>query len=176
MTDLNKSSTRSTTELLISIEEKLLLLTKMLVTNDMNNKLILDRLNRMFKNSEPIVNTANSIDSNKIDNATRTKKSQSNKTAIESKESKIPVGQRVVDGQGKDLFFANVNIYDIDNNVVGETKTNAVGKWQTYLPVGKFIIKIISNTDKNKIESSQVVEIQKEMKSLQLPIFSLKQS
>jgi len=203
------TSVRKVSDILLSLEEKILTLTKTVAANDMNNKLILGNLNKLLaKTVEPVM--SGKMPSVTADTDNKRENSQPvllevnknspivNKRQIitkpevmptselpapiharaDEKKSKIPVGQRITDNKGKDLFMADVLVTNLETNeVVNKSKTNAVGKWQTYLPVGKYSIhisKIIDSTTLNKIEALQEIEITPQMKSLQLPIAIIK--
>jgi hypothetical protein len=204
------TSVRKVSDILLSLEEKILILTKTVAANDMNNKLILGNLNKLLaKTPEPIMSGKMPSVTADTDNKVQTSQPvllEINKnspivnkrqiitkpevpstpselpvhthTRMDEKKSKIPVGQRITDNKGKDLFMADVLVTNLETNeVVNKSKTNAVGKWQTYLPVGKYsvhISKIIDSTTLNKIESLQEIEITPQMKSLQLPIAIIK--
>jgi len=205
--DLRKAS-----DVLISLEEKVLTLIKAVSANDMNNKLILDRLNKLLAkptavpeqlptamtmpsvtadvtrsgaskifsppspmevSQAPIINKKNIIQVEPL-----VKETKVSTQATQLNLPKIPVGQRITDNKGKDLFMADVIITNLDTKeVINKSKTNAVGKWQTYLSVGRYSISITKITDSvtfNKIESLQEIEITPQMKSLQLPIAIIK--
>lgn len=227
MSDPENNDSRTVTDVLLSLEAKVLMMIKTISANDMNNKLILNalnKLNKVFENSvvslpqsvapsPPVFNgpypsviadvapsnsripsqkQAIEINQNPIVNKKQviTKTELPIKPELRIKElkeltakaqvqaqsnvSKIPVGQRITDNKGKDLFMADVLVTDLINGeVVNKLKTNAVGKWQTYLPVGKYSIHVSKITDSvslNKIESLQEIEVTSQMKSLQLPI------
>lgn len=93
-------------------------------------------------------------------------------------ERKIPIMQRVCDDRGKDLFMADVIIYDEHQNQIQKIKTNAVGKYQTVLTPGKYKIHI-SKMDMNsnsKIESMQEIDINTNDKAISLPLASIKRT
>jgi hypothetical protein len=201
---------RKVSDILLSLEEKILTLTKTVAANDMNNKLILGNLNKLLaKSIEPVISGKMPSVTADTDNKRETpqpvllevnknppivnKRQIITKPEVtpvsfelptpthvraDEKKSKIPVGQRITDNKGKDLFMADVLVTNLETNeVVNKSKTNAVGKWQTYLPVGKYsvhISKITDSTTLNKIESLQEIEITPQMKSLQLPIAIIK--
>src|SRR5690606_15581526 len=155
--------------------------------NDINNKLILDRLNKLLvskgtdaikskdvnSNSLPfpmemnekpiavkrqtikeIINTDNNFKINPEDFAKPTEKTtkSSKKISKENGANKVPVGQRVKDTNGKDLFMADVIIHDLsDNSVVSKVKTNALGKWQSFLSSGNYSVHISKITDPNTL-------------------------
>lgn len=192
------SSDRKATDILIALEEKVLLLTKVVAANDMNNKLILDRLNKLLLISSgtqtPISNVQKSseVTQDRIsvsgappleisDTPTTVSRRQSipdDKPLSSDKNlSRIPVGQRITDSNGKDLFMADVVITNVvTNEILNKSKTNAVGKWQAYLPIGKYAVHVIKtdHSTMNKIESLQEIEITPQMKSLQLPVAIIK--
>lgn len=208
----NNKDIRKVSDILLSLEQQIILLIKMISNNDMNNKLVLDRLNKLISlndsnvsggsksngsmevekspilpsvepsieiNKEPIKSRKRNITQikNSEDNVSYEQTANHMEKEKSSKTGKIPVGQRVTDHNGKDLFMADVLITNINTGDTHKCKTNAVGKWQAYLEVGKYYVaisKIIDPNTLNKIESLQEIEIKPEMKSLQLPIIFIK--
>lgn len=207
---------RKISDVLLSLEEKVLTLIKAVSANDMNNKLILNNLNKLLSKqpTQVTTTTTNTImpsvtadvpghrepsrpstleishqppvvhkrqvitqpENNSIKELRQLTEKKLEQVQINV--PKIPVGQRITDNKGKDLFMADVLITNIDTGeVINKSKTNAVGKWQTYLPIGKYsvhISKIIDSVTLNKIESLQEIEVTPQMKSLQLPIAIIK--
>lgn len=199
MTEPRKSS-----DVLVSIEQGLHKLTVLVAAQDLNNKLILNCLNKLIGNKQ-FNNLATPSKAEIIADAVLGEKKAispsppsieiSSSPALQRKQLagvetnpllikapqkkelvnfKIPVGQRVTDAAGKDLFMADVTITDLSNNVVvSKSKTSIAGKWQAQLSAGKYLIDIVRVTDpdtKQKIQSRQEVEITETMKSLQLPV------
>src|SRR5271165_1558320 len=191
---------RKTSDILLSIEEKMTLLIKTIAAGDLNNRLILDRLNKMLtQNNTSNISDANAtkiippptvIEMNQepakmsrkqppVQFAEETIEKLKEKKAKASNISKIPIGQRITDQNGKDIFNAKVKITNLQNQeVLADIRTNAQGKWATYLGVGKYSVHMIkSETDPdptNKIECLQEIEVLPGMKSLQLPVISIK--
>lgn len=85
---------------------------------------------------------------------------------------KVPVVQRITDQEGKDLYMASVQVLDQNGKEILKTTTNAVGKWQGYLPSGNFNVKIqkIDAASKNKIEDVRSVVIPNTNKTFTLPV------
>lgn len=202
MSDIEATKdTRKVSDVLLSLEEKIILLTKTVAANDLNNRLILDRLNKLLGNegntvplkvetkpAEPVKVVVPPASMVEVSDEPIKPRKQFTMQPIEEvapvknkkdkSVSKIPVGQRVTDNNGKDLFMADVVITDLDTNeVITKVKTNAVGKWQAYLSVGNYsvhISKIIDPNTLHKIESMQEIEITPQAKSLQLPVIIIK--
>lgn len=179
MTDEN----RKASDILISLEEKLNTVLKLVSVYDMNTKLILDRTNKIFsilekmqlpeqpkpqlpqeeKKEEDIVQVQKGetiqIEEKPFINK-RGRKSQ----AIKS-DRKIPVIQQVVmkteNNSLKDVFLADVNILDEENNLVHKCKTNTSGKWQAQLSAGKYNINIVKTdtSTKRKHDISKQIEV-----------------
>jgi hypothetical protein len=200
--------TRKVTDVLLSLEEKIILLIKTISANDMNNKLILDRLNKLV--SQGNVSVPTTAETVKVSESSKTitapnqspielseepvkprkqftfqpiiesanTASSSSKEKKEKSVSKIPVGQRITDNNGKDLFMADVVVKDLTTGeVAAKLKTNAVGKWQAYLGAGNYSVHVSKITDANtmhKIESLQEIEVNAQAKSLQLPLIIIK--
>jgi len=171
---------RKATEILLSLEEKVNSLLKIISLYDFNTKLILDKINKIskileknpveVKNKQVVqefsqnpINISNSPIINTKPSAVVT---QEKKTAS---GKKVPISQRITDDKGRDLFMADVLITDENNNEILKTKTNAVGKWQAHLPVGSYNV-LISKIDssKNKIEVSQNISVSEKDEDLKL--------
>jgi predicted membrane-bound mannosyltransferase len=89
-----------------------------------------------------------------------------------SNAKKIPVVQRITDSTGKDLYLADTFIFDSNGQQVAKTKTNAVGKWQAYLPPGQYKVKIekVDAASKKKIESEQTITVPNSNSTFTLPV------
>lgn len=70
-------------------------------------------------------------------------------------ERKVPVQQRVTYSDTKSVTSANVEIYDTNNTLVRQVKTNQAGKWMTSLPPGNYSVKVtkFQTNIKPKVES-----------------------
>lgn len=189
--ETQSNATRKATEVILSVEEKLDLVIKTVSSQNHLIKLVLDRLNALVKQSgvnpgivkevpvEPQPPTKVEVVAPYVETSKEPVKLRRNTPSIlpanEEKEniSKIPVGQRVTDQNGKDLFMADVLITNLST---GETfnkiKTNAQGKWQMLLFPGKYsvlISKIVDPNTLSKIENLQEIEIPTKQKTFQLP-------
>lgn len=85
-----------------------------------------------------------------------------NQQPIQQDKGTITVTQRVVNGEGKSLFLADVAIVDnITGKQMRKLKTNASGSWTTTLNPSSYLIKIKKiDPALNKVfESSQIVEV-----------------
>lgn len=185
---ITETETRKVSDILLSLEEKIIVLMKSISLNEMNNKLILDRLNKLVSqqitaNKENIITPIMVVDkptpTTPIEMAKtppKLKRQPVNNQSAEKNKSKIPVAQRITNAQGKDVFMADVEIYDDKNDLIEKIKTNTIGKWQAYLQPGNYIIKIskiINPETKERLEKIQEIKIDAEMKSSQLSSFSL---
>lgn len=77
-------------------------------------------------------------------------------------QNAIPVMQRVVDGNGKSLFLADVEIFDANTmETVSKSRTNGTGKWMASLGVGsyKVIVRKMEKLTNNKKEISQDIQV-----------------
>ena len=176
MTDSSNKENRSSSEILISLEEKINLLIKVISASDMNSKLMLDRLNKLVKaaGQEPTALVSNAVVPSLPAIEMQMEPVQTKRNQPAKKKDltgKIPVGQKVSDSTGKDFFNAEVLITNLSDGEITKTKTNAIGKWQTYLGPGNYKINISKKTDPtsaNKLEFLQEINISSELKSLQL--------
>lgn len=77
-------------------------------------------------------------------------------------QNAIPVMQRVVNGHGKSLYLANVEVIDLSTmQTIYKTRTNGTGKWMASLGVGNYrvIIRKLEATTKETLEVTQDIEI-----------------
>ncbi len=89
----------------------------------------------------------------------------------------IPIIQRIVDGKGKSVFLADINIVDLTTNQsIFKTRTNGTGKWQASLPIGEYHITInkMESLNKTKIEAAQDVRIDGSQSQISLPMMIIK--
>lgn len=194
----NKNEPRSASDILSSLEEKMSVLIKTIAAGNLTNNLILNRLNQLVKvqagpgvSAEP-VKLPNAMVSpppmtvdivkpaqNKVEISKEIPilNRRDSIAAIAKTTKKIPVGQRIVDANGKDVFMADVVITDAGGNVFYKGKTNAVGKWQSYLSEGSYTVKVSKTIDPNTKEKStttQTIEVGSDAKSLKLDDFVIK--
>jgi len=180
-------SKRKTSDILLNIEKRLLELTQVIQAQDLNLKLILNKLNEGKKEIQGRMTSiqASSFEKSQIStprpetpSIELKKENKTSKRKVKDESvSKVPVLQRITDQNGKDLFMADVLITDLDTNeLVNRSKTNAQGKWQAYLIPGNYSIYIskMSSDGVNKIESLQEVEVTPGSKALQLPTAIIK--
>ncbi len=103
----------------------------------------------------------------------------SEKPKIDSSEqtNSVPVIQRVTDKNGKSVFLADVEIFNIGNmEVVHKTRTNGAGKWMSTLPVGeyKIFIRKRESTSKEKLEVVQNIIIDGAKSPFEIPVIVIK--
>lgn len=232
MIDANKqdNEVRKMSDILLSLEEQVKLLVKTISANDLNNKLILDRLNKLVATplpsvvvapppppsatKEPVVYSISPSmsDVNKAvlvprkspePKPTPVKKTDVAKPIVTSRsvvagpaqntrpvakatkssngeQGKIPVSQRVIDQNGKDIFLVDIVITDTaTGEIAAKSKTSAAGKWYAYLGDGTYTVhmsKVINPETEHKIESRQQIEVNTEQKALQLPTATINRS
>jgi len=82
----------------------------------------------------------------------------------------IPVQQRILYADGKNVYMANVDILDIENKLVKQTKTNQVGKWLASLSPGDYQVNVFkAGTQlKPKVELSYRVTIPNQDSTVEL--------
>ncbi len=73
----------------------------------------------------------------------------------------IPVQQKISYADGKNVYMANVQILDSNNNIIKQTKTNQTGKWLASLAPGDYKVMVSKSgtTLKPKVELSYSVTI-----------------
>lgn len=151
------SNEKMATDVLVSIDEKLSTVIKILQSYDNNLKLILNKINssssiaelpkKTTENNLPLLKTEVNIDPSKVKRDTN----------IVENSKKIPVIQRVVDKNGKDVFMADVHILDLNDILILKLKTNAIGKWQAQLKPGDYKVKI-SKTDSLTMTKNEIIQ------------------
>lgn len=206
------SEPRKASEVLLALEEKIDKLTKIVSVYDINVKLILDRVNKIYAYIEsmpedngqpPTTQDAQSkeivpISSEHVITEVESQIGQRRTARAETyqpispqplpelptqqvpmappnSDKKIPIIQRVtlVDGGGtaKDLFMAEVSIFNDNKELVLKTKTNAAGKWQAHLRAGSYTVNIVKTdtATKKKIEAMQEIIVNDSNTTLTLP-------
>lgn len=179
---------RKASDVLLSLEEKVNTLIKIVSVYDMNIKLILDRVNKIYSyieiiksedakndfiqsereiiktNADHLIAVAEAPIVNKrvaiIDPPLSAPgPSPSDKSTEVGNDKKVPVIQRVVGEKGKDLFMAEVSVLNMNKELVLKTKTNAVGKWQAYLKPGKYIVHLVKTDTETKKKIEAIQDI-----------------
>lgn len=98
-----------------------------------------------------------------------------NETEFKATDKKVPVIQRITDQNGKDIFMADVVIFNDKQESVYKTKSNAVGKWQAHLRPGRYTVSV-SKTDmssKKKLEVKQDITIPQSNATVTLDILKI---
>lgn len=90
----------------------------------------------------------------------------------------IPVSQRVVDGNGKSVFLADVEIINLSEPGITpfKTRTNGAGKWSYPLSAGNFRVNIRKreSVTKEKLEAVQDIQVDGSTSPLELPLMIIK--
>jgi hypothetical protein len=92
-------------------------------------------------------------------------------------QNAIPVMQRVVNGSGKSLFLAEVEIIDLSSmQQIYKTRTNGTGKWMASLGVGEYrvIIRKFEAATKEKLEVTQDIQVDGSQSPLELQTVIIK--
>lgn len=94
-------------------------------------------------------------------------------------QNAIPVMQRVVNGQGKSLFLADVDIVDLASmQMIYKTRTNGTGKWMASLGIGNYRITVnkYDPVAQERLEVSQEIMIDGSESKIDLPALIIKSS
>lgn len=181
---------RKATDILLDMEERLNIALKMISNLDMNMKIVVNRLNQQSNiqpgQTQPVqfqtpISNLPSLPqpedkqvietspedivglSEKPIKSARSPRSSVDTNNIEVKSGKkVPVQQRLVDQNGKDLFLAELQIMDVEKkNLIAKVRTNAAGKWQAALQPGRYSIQIVKtdSSTKKKYEATNDVNI-----------------
>ena len=86
---------------------------------------------------------------------------------------KIPLSQRIVDRNGTSLFKADIEVLDDQGHTVWKGQTNATGKWQAALGLGKYRVNIHKQTTNQKIQVAQDLTVN-EKTPKELPVMIVK--
>lgn len=89
----------------------------------------------------------------------------------------IPVSQRVVDGNGKSVFLADVEVTDLSGiQPPFKTRTNGTGKWSAPLQVGAYRVNIRKRESltKEKLELAQDIQVDGSTSPFELPLMIIK--
>lgn len=214
--DKKNTDPRKASEIILSLEEKVNTIIKIMSVYDMNMKITLDRVNKIYEkvnkvhkyiedleaeNSQPevfknyeqlpiekITQEPEAVIQTSIEHViTATDLPIVNKRSARSEpysqesvqldmEKKIPITQRVTDNTGKDLFMAEVSIFNENKDLILKTKTNAAGKWQGYLKSGNYTVGIVKTdtATKKKIEAFQQITVNNSNSTLTLPTAIIK--
>ncbi len=107
--------------------------------------------------------------------ATPKKAEKQQKTVV---QNAIPTMQRVVDGQGKSLFLADVEVMDLSNaQPAFKTRTNGTGKWMASLAVGTYRVtvrKMGDSVSKTPLVGTQDIKVDGSQSPLDLPVMIIK--
>lgn len=187
---------RKASDILLSLEEKVNNLIKIVSVYDLNIKLVADRVNKIYsyieevkKSQEEPIQPENddfklytqpehiiSISEEPIVTKRTPIPEVSRSEPDTTSEKKVPVSQRITDNTGKDVFMAEVSIFNSNKELVIKTKTNAVGKWQAYLKPGPYSIAIVKTdtATKKKIETLQEIVVPNSNVIFILPVAMIK--
>lgn len=70
--------------------------------------------------------------------------------------SKIAIGQRIVNSQGKAVFLANIDIVESNTKeVIAKARTNSLGKWSAVVPIGQYDIIV----RKMNVDTKELIEV-----------------
>ena len=92
-------------------------------------------------------------------------------------ENAIPVSQRVVNGNGKSLFLADVEVIDLSTmQTVSKTRTNGSGKWAASLGTGSYrvFVRKLDSVSKERLETKQDINVTGAVSPLELPVMIIK--
>jgi hypothetical protein len=115
------------------------------------------------------------VPSSKSQNKPASNKQQSRTQTVV--QNAVPVMQRVVNGSGKSLFLADVEIIDLSvMQSVSKTRTNGTGKWMASLAIGNYrvIIRKIDPISQSTIETSQDIQVDGSVSPLELDAIIIK--
>lgn len=148
-----ETTPRSAVDILLSIEQKLILLEQRFQNSENNIKLLLAKQNKNISTSETVINKDNFenrkktnefeklAESKGIDLGLKDKKNQSSNTVKKGNEM---VSQLVQYNDGSLVFMATVEVTD-QNGRINKTRTNTKGRWSLVLGPGDYMVHISTN-------------------------------
>lgn len=98
-------------------------------------------------------------------------------TLVSNEGNSIPVSQRVVDGNGKSVFLADVEVIDLTTmQPIFKTRTNGTGKWSAPLQAGEYRVNIRKRESltKEKLEVAQDIRVDGSQSPLELSLMIIK--
>lgn len=83
---------------------------------------------------------------------------------------KIPVSQRIIYKDGKNVYMANVEFFNSEKKLVKKTRTNASGKWIVALPPSSYVVKITkaATSVKTKVDLLYTIVVTESDKQIEL--------
>jgi hypothetical protein len=196
MSDKEENKERKVSDVILSMEQTLSSIHKMISVYDMNTKIILDKVNKLYslleksskKTEEVFIDTTlPKVELKKIEEATPVSQKFvpiAEKPVVRDRivsqsdlnQKMVPVVQKIVNESDKDIFMAEVTITDKNSNLLAKLKTNAVGKWQANLPSGahKISVSKMDTATKKLINYSGEIIVEKTDSVLTLPNLILK--
>ena len=182
------SEERKASDILLDLEKKIDTILAYIKNIDFNYKLLLSKLNQkdsasteIEKNSSPEseieFKNVDEEEQIEVDRNPDHSKKRGVKTvsatalfAAKLQGKKIPVQQQILNSKGDKLFFANVEVMDMSNNILLKTRTNQAGKWLVNLTPGDYLIKITKSgtASKPKIDLCYQISVLESSSSLEL--------
>lgn len=183
---------RTSAEIVVALEEKVDTILRVISVYDMNAKLTLDRVNKIYAYIEklqaeddlsqqpqsdiittsqehliPIADTPSSRGrTSRVETFMPPPQDEKPTSPVppqsaqpRSQDRKVPITQRVVDSNSKDVFYADITITNSNGEQVSKAKTNAVGKWQAHLKPGMYNVQIIKTDTATKKRHEMMQEI-----------------
>lgn len=178
------SEERKASEILLQLEHELKQLTGYVKTIDFNLKLLLSRVNSsasLTADVTPVVKQVETPSPSAFSMPTveavgipplafpsspaasvvpKNQKTAKKVTSSEASSTKMPVQQRVIFPDGRNVMLANVEIYDLQNNLAKKTKTNSAGKWNATLIPGKYFVMVSKSIPNSKKPVEKRFEIE----------------
>lgn len=148
---------RKATDVLLDLEDKIDLALRRLTVLDTNVKILLNKVSptknleevKSINNNEKSLEVPKEAPKITVESFTQVGDKSTQKvikSTIDSSAKKRLVHQNLIyNSDNKNVVLAKVKAYDMDQNLVGETKTNMHGKWKLSLRPGKYIIHIVKN-------------------------------
>lgn len=131
---------RTASEVLLTIEQKVNNLEKMIQTIDFNVKTLLNKQNseparvlvekprkKSFVSEQPAP-TAEAVEFVQAD--------------VSSIDKKCTIQEKLLYENGKPIILAQVEIFDIKGNLVDKRRTNNIGQWMSSLLSGQYVVRI----------------------------------
>ncbi len=164
---------RKASDILVSLEKKIDMMNRITAGQDLNNKLMLDRLNRIcvllegmsrlpvlmpppVETPEPEIQEEPAVEPIIVETDPigfrRTARPESYPTPEEfaSQDKVVAVTQKITWNDGKPALLAEVEIWDSNRTLVSKSRTSTGGRWAQPLKPGHYTVTVLKRESGNR--------------------------
>ena len=187
---------RTVSEVIVSVESKLDHIMDFIKNQDMNIKILLNRISLLEKSIklktpeekvkpkiEAVLPTEDPVKTSQMPGLKPgitlgkkvTPKQETFVDVSGTSNKKIPVQQKIIYNDGKNLSLANVEIFDINGNLIKKIRTGSIGKWNASLEPGQYSVMVSKRgaNAKLNVETSYEVSIPPSNAPVELDVHKL---